>query len=188
MVVLAVAGITAGALIFNEVHGTAWTDAGKRCEQSVAPPPPDDPQKRLEARTIFFACFAPAERVRAASGFAGGAAIVASGLILTWWLPRRLVRQVGPLSDPPARWSSPGPPVLPGGPGLVEPFTVQYRGKPHIVMPRGARRRPAAQIEAVLRHESGARGPPPPGPRGGGGARGGGARAGGRGGAREGTA
>ncbi|MET9599116.1 M48 family metalloprotease [Streptomyces sp. NPDC006459] len=155
MVVLAVAGITAGALIFNEVHGTAWTDAWKRCEQSVAPPPPDDPQKQLEAQTIFFACFAPAERVRAASGFAGGAAIVASGLILTWWLPRRLVRRVGPLSDPPARWSSPGPPVLLGGSRLVEPFTVQYRGKPHIVMPRGARRRPTAQIEAVLRHESG---------------------------------
>ncbi|WP_330286806.1 M48 family metalloprotease [Streptomyces sp. NBC_00576] len=44
--------------------------------------------------------------------------------------------------------------MLLGRPELVEPFTVQYLGKPHIVMPRGARRRPAAEIAAVLQHES----------------------------------
>ncbi|MFE7760425.1 M48 family metalloprotease [Streptomyces sp. NPDC057438] len=153
MVVMAVAGITAGALVFNEVHGTAWLQAQLRCAQSIGPLP-DDPQEQLRLQLDFLYCMAPAERQRAASGLAGGAAIVALGLMLTWWLPRRLIRRIGPLTAPPPHWRSPGPPVLLGRPELVEPFTVQYLGTPHIVMPRGARRRPEAEIAAVLRHES----------------------------------
>lgn len=153
LVVMAVAGITAGALIFNEVRGAAWLETQLRCTQSAGPLL-SDPQEWLRLQTRYLACVAPSERQRAASGFVGGAAIVALGLILTWWLPRRLTRRIGPLSDPPPHWPAPGPPVLLGRPELVEPFTVHYLGKPHIVMPRGARRRPAAEIAAVLQHES----------------------------------
>ncbi|GAQ60737.1 protease HtpX [Streptomyces scabiei] len=152
MVVLAVAGITAGALVFNEVHGTAWLRAQLACTESVGPLP-GDPQEWLRLQIQYLSCVAPAERQRAAAGFAGGAAVVALGLALTWWLPRRLIRRIGPLTAPPPRWPSPGPPVLLGGPELVEPFTVQHLGTPHIVMPRGARRLPAAEVAAALRHE-----------------------------------
>ncbi|MFF5359847.1 M48 family metalloprotease [Streptomyces scabiei] len=152
MVVLAVAGITAGALIFNEVHGTAWLRTQLACAETVGPLP-GDPQEWLRLQSTYLSCVAPTERQRAAAGFAGGAAVVALGLTLTWWLPRRLIRRIGPLTAPPPRWPSPGPPVLLGGPELVEPFTVQHLGRPHIVMPRGARRLPAAEIAAALRHE-----------------------------------
>ncbi|MFM9594851.1 M48 family metalloprotease [Streptomyces scabiei] len=152
MVVLAVAGITAGALVFNEVHGTAWLRAQDACAESIGPLP-GDPLERLRLLSAYLSCVAPAERQRAAAGFAGGAAIVVVGLTLTWWLPRRLIRRIGPLTAPPPRWPSPGPPVLLGGTDLVEPFTVQHLGTPHIVMPRGARRLPAAEVAAALRHE-----------------------------------
>ncbi|MBP5865932.1 M48 family metalloprotease [Streptomyces sp. LBUM 1484] len=152
MVVLAVAGITAGALIFNEVHGTAWGRAQLACAESVGPLP-SDPREELRLQIENLSCAAPAERERAAAGLAGGAAVVALGLTLTWWLPRRLIRRIGPLTAPPPHWPSPGPPVRLGGPDLIEPFTVQHLGAPHIVMPRGARRLPAAEVAAALRHE-----------------------------------
>ncbi len=152
MVVLAVAGITAGALIFNEVHGTAWGRAQLACAESVGPLP-SDPREELRLQIENLSCAAPAERERAAAGLAGGAAVVALGLTLTWRLPRRLIRRIGPLTAPPPHWPSPGPPVRLGGPDLIEPFTVQHLGAPHIVMPRGARRLPAAEVAAALRHE-----------------------------------
>ncbi|WP_159051294.1 hypothetical protein, partial [Streptomyces scabiei] len=73
MVVLAVAGITAGALIFNEVHGTAWGRAQLACAESVGPLP-SDPREELRLQIENLSCAAPAERERAAAGLAGGAA------------------------------------------------------------------------------------------------------------------
>lgn len=58
MVVMAVAGITAGALIFNEVRGAAWLETQLRCAQSVGPLL-SDPQEWLQLQTRYLACVAP---------------------------------------------------------------------------------------------------------------------------------
>lgn len=154
MAVLAVAGFTATALTYNEVRGVRWAQAMDRCLSRFVPSPanPDDDLRRMQASLV---CSGPAERERGAAGFAGGAAVVAVALVLTWWLPRRYLRRLGPTGPAPAGWPDPGVPVLLGPPRLIEAFTIHHRGRPHIVMPRGARRRPIAEVEAVLRHECG---------------------------------
>ncbi|MEV6635930.1 M48 family metalloprotease [Actinoplanes sp. NPDC051470] len=162
LLLLAAAGLFAGQTTFNALQGPRWLKVVKGCAAGR----PLDAVPDVATSAIYLRCVSAVEQDRAGYTFAGALAVLLLGAMLMVLLPYRLLRRAGPLRPAEAeiagrfaeaarRLRLPRPPaVFFGGGQLQEAFTVRTLRGTRIILPRGLRRLPPGQIDAVLRHEA----------------------------------
>ncbi|MEH0637839.1 M48 family metalloprotease [Streptomyces bottropensis] len=164
--VLLLAGAFAGQIMHNQILGTSWASTTLRCiDEAVRAVPGQGVSQEFARNTHVQDCTRPVQLRLALVSLSGSFAVLLLGVASLWVLPRRLMRQAGPLVKAPAEWqhraalaaSETGvrrvPVVVWGSVWLQEAFTAGRPGRTRIVLPRGVRDLPPAQADAILRHE-----------------------------------
>ncbi|MCS7479388.1 M48 family metalloprotease [Umezawaea endophytica] len=145
------AAVYAGTQLYFQVDD-GWFTAARACRSEVA-----DAQ-RLDL------CMAPAERLRI--GWSAGVGLVAVlvGAVLLRVLPARLHGRVGRVRRAGDHWQRAAAdavrsmggrdvPLVEFASATREAFTVRVRGRTRVVLPNGVLALPAAEANALLRHE-----------------------------------
>ncbi|MFJ1805185.1 MULTISPECIES: M48 family metalloprotease [unclassified Streptomyces] len=164
IVSLVLAGAFAGQVVHGLVLGPSWATAAQRCWEEGQRLFPDSTQTQA---AYWIRCSGPLQRRQAAVSLAGSAAVLLLGTAGLWILPRRLLRDAGPLKPAPAVWQEHAarvavemgvrrpPRVLWGGGHVRQAFVVGRGRTCRIVLPREIRLLRDEEADAILRHEIG---------------------------------
>jgi len=162
LLLLAAAGLFAGQGVYNATRGPRWLAV----VQSCAAGRPLDVVPDVATGAAYLRCVSAVEQERAGFTFAGALAVLLLGAVLMLVLPHGLLWRARPLrpagaeiagrvAEAALRLGLRRPPAaLFGGWRLQEPFTVRTLRGIRVILPRGLRRLPPEQIDAILRHEA----------------------------------
>ncbi|GLY94010.1 hypothetical protein Acsp02_12660 [Actinoplanes sp. NBRC 103695] len=153
LLLLAAAGMFAGHTTFNAIQGQRWVAIVKVCAAGR----PLDAVPDVATGAVYLRCLSAVEWDRAGYTFGGALVVLLLGALLMVLLPYRLLWRAGPLSPAEPRITTrtgTAVKVFFGGERLTEAFAVRTLRGTRIILPRGLRRLPDDQIDAVLRHEA----------------------------------